>query len=315
MTSVAVVIPAYNEGAGFAASLACIADYFGIYRGCGYDFQYLIVDDGSKDETLEAARAFARWRNDVRILQHEQNRGLGAALRTAFGQVDADLAVVLDADLSYTPAMAMELVEALERAGADIALASPYMRGGSVVNVPPVRRVLSREANRVLSLATAGRYATLTCMVRAYRASVLPQLAFRSDGMESSAELLLCALRKKMRVIEIPATLRWSDERRRMRRCMRPARVASRISATLGLAFRHRPALWLAIPGLFPGLLPLVVATLLLLRVTPTALAVGTTATIVIQYTSLALFTGQLAAFFGRKLFQRFPPSPQWSKD
>jgi hypothetical protein len=152
-------------------------------------------------------------------------------------------------------------------------------------------------------------------MVRAYRASVLPQLAFRSDGMESSAELLLCALRKKMRVIEIPATLRWSDERRRMRRCMRPARVASRISATLGLAFGHRPALWLAVPGLFPGLLPLVVATLLLLRVTPTALAVGTTATIVIQYTSLALFTGQLAAFFGRKLFQRFPPSPQWSKD
>ncbi len=315
MTSVAAVIPAYNEGGGFAASLACIADYFAIYRGCGYDFQYVIVDDGSKDETLEAARAFARWRNDVRILRHEQNRGLGAALRTAFACVDADLVVVLDADLSYTPATAMELVEALERGGADIALASPYMRGGSVDNVPPMRRVLSREANRVLSLATAGRYATLTCMVRAYRASVLPQLEFRSDGMESSAELLLCALRKKMRVIEIPATLRWSDERRRTRRCMRPARIASRISATLALAFRYRPSLWFAVPGLFPGLLPLVVAILLLMRVSPTSLAVGTTATIVIQYTSLALFTGQLAAFFGRKLFQRLPPSPQWSKD
>lgn len=315
MTSVAVVIPAYNEGGGFAASLASIADYLAIYRGCGYEFQYLIVDDGSKDETFEAAQAFARWRNDVRILRHEHNRGLGAALRTAFSAIDAELAVVLDADLSYAPATAMELLEALERGGADIALASPYMRGGSVLNVPPMRRILSREANRVLSLATAGRYATLTCMVRAYRTSVLPQLEFRSDGMESSAEIALCALRKKMRVIEFPATLRWSDERRRARRCMRPARVASRIAVTLGLAFRHRPSLWLAVPGLFPGLLPLVVAILLLMRVSPTTLAIGTTTTIVIQYTSLALFTGQIAAFFGRKLFQRFPPSPQWSKD
>lgn len=314
MTSVAIVIPAYNEGGGFAAALACVADYFAIYRGCGYEFQYVIVDDGSKDETLEAARAFARWRNDVRILRHEQNRGLGAALRTAFDEIDTELAVVLDADLSYTPATAMELLEALERGNADIAFASPYMRGGRVVNVPPIRRILSREANRVLSLATAGRYATLTCMVRAYRASVLPQLDFSSDGMESSAELLLCALRKKMRVIEVPATLQWSDERRRTRRCMRPGRVASRIGATLALAFRHRPSLWLAVPGLFPGLLPLVVGLLLLMRVRPTTLAIGTTATIVIQYTSLALFTGQIAAFFGRKLLQP-PPSPQWSKD
>ncbi len=315
MTSVAVVIPAYNEGGGFAAALTSIADYLAIYRGCGYEFRYLIVDDGSADETLEAARAFARWRDDVRILRHERNRGLGAALRTAFSKVDAELAVVLDADLSYAPATAMELLEALERENADIASASPYMRGGSVVNVPPIRRVLSREANRVLSLATGGRYATLTCMVRAYRTSALPQLEFRSDGMESSAELMLAALRKNMRVIEIPATLRWSDERRRARRCMRPARIASRISATLALAFRHRPSLWFAVPGLFPGLLPLVVAVLLLLRVTPTALAIGTTATIVIQYSSLALFTGQIAAFFGRKIYQRFPPSPQWSKD
>jgi dolichol-phosphate mannosyltransferase len=305
MTRVAVVVPAYNEGDGFAAALTNVADYFAIYRSCGYEFQYVIVDDGSSDETQAFAQSFARWRDDVRILRHDRNRGLGAALRTAFREIDAELAVVLDADLSYSPATAMELLETLERENADIALASPYARGGSVINVPPMRRVLSREANRVLSLATGGRYATLTCMVRAYRVAVLSQLEFRSDGMEAVAELALCALRKKMKVVEVPATLRWSDQRRNDTHRLRLGCLVARIAATLQLAFQHRPSLWLAVPGLFPGLLPLVVGLLLLLRVSPGTLAVGTTATIVIQYTSLALFTGQITTFFGRKLYQR----------
>ncbi len=95
---------------------------------------------------------------------------------------------------------------------------------------------------------------------------------------------------------------RWigADDRRRARRS-HLTRIAAQICATLGLAFRHRPALWLAVPGLFPGLLPLVVAFLLLLRVSPATLAVGTTATIVVQYTSLALFTGQITAFVRRR--------------
>ena len=154
MSSVTIIVPAYNEGAAFGASLTTLADYFAMHRGDERVFHYLIVDDGSSDETFEAAQRFARWRDNVQVLRHERNCGLGAALRTAFAQTKTDMAVVLDADLSYTPAIAMDLVESLERENADIALASAYMSGGSVVNVPFVRRVLSREANRLLSLAT-----------------------------------------------------------------------------------------------------------------------------------------------------------------
>lgn len=301
MSSVTIIVPAYNEGAAFGASLTTLADYFAMHRGDEREFHYLIVDDGSSDETFESAQRFARWRDNVRVLRHERNRGLGAALRTAFAQTNTDLAVVLDADLSYSPAIAMDLVESLERENADIALASAYMSGGSVVNVPFVRRVLSREANRLLSLATGGRYATLTCMVRAYRTEVAKRLEFCSDGMIAVPEMLLNALRQKLRVIERPATLEWSKERAAQVRGFNFSRAATQTSATIALAFHHRPALWLAVPGLFPGLLPLVVAILLIMRVPPATLAIGTTITIVVQYTSLALFTGQLVAFIGRK--------------
>lgn len=309
MTSITVVVPAYNEGEAFAGALVTIADYFSKHRGGGYDFNYLIVDDGSRDETYTIASNFAARRNDVRVLQHDRNRGLGAALRTAFAAIDSDIAVVLDADLSYTPATAMELIEQLDREGADIALASPYAHGGTVRNVPLVRRILSREANRLLSLATCGRYATLTCMVRAFRVEALRRLEFASNGMDSVAEMLLFGLRKQMRVVELPATLCWSEERREAGGRFRPLSALRRAVATCLMACRHRPALWLALPGLFPGLLPLSVAILLILRVNGPTLAIGTTTVVVVQYSSLALFSGQLAAFFGRRLYHRNHPN------
>ena len=302
MTSVTVVIPAFNEGPQFASTLVSVADYFSCYRGAGYDFRYLVIDDGSADETTEAAESFARFRPNVRVIRHPQNRGLGAALRTAFSDIHTDLALVLDADLSYPPDLGMRLVETLERDDRDIVTASPYMRGGAIVNVPWMRRVLSREANRLLSLATSGKYATMTCMVRAYRREAIERVTFESDGMDAIAEMLLDALRKGLRVSEVPATLRWSAERRASGMRIAPARLARQIWRTSRLAFSFRPALWLAVPGLIPGLLPVVVAVLLVLRVSPSTLALGTAITIIVQYASLAIFAGQLGAFFARRL-------------
>ncbi|MEO9170766.1 MAG: glycosyltransferase family 2 protein [Candidatus Baltobacteraceae bacterium] len=305
MTNVTVVIPAYNEGPGFGGRLVSIADAFSIYLSAGYRFRYAIVDDGSNDETWAAAQVFARGRKNVDVIQHPENRGLGSALRTAFHAVETEYAIVLDADLSYAPATGMELLEALLSENADIATASPYMRGGAAINVPPARRMLSRQANRLLSFATAGRCATLTCMVRAYRSSAMKQLLFRSDRMDAIAEMLLYALRKGMRVIEVPATLRWSPERRAMRGRVRLSRIAAQTWATVRLAFIHRPALWLAVPGLFPGLLPIVVAVLLLLRVSPAVLAAGTAATVIVQYSSLAFLAGHVGSVFARKFHHR----------
>lgn len=303
--TVTVIVPAFNEGATFAATLVSIAEYFSVYHTGGYDFEYLIVDDGSTDETGEVAALFARFRSNVRILTHPQNRGLGAALRSAFAAVRSDVALVFDADLSYPPALGMQLVEALDRENADIVTASAYMRGGAIENVPWTRRVLSREANRLLSLATSGRYATLTCMVRAYRRDALERLAFASDGMDANTEIAFDALRKRMRLFEVPATLRWSSERRTAGARIAPLRLARQTWRTLAMAFSYRPALLLAVPGLFPGLLPLVVALLLIMHASPRVLALGTAITVTVQYASLAIFAGQLGTFFTRPLRQR----------
>ncbi len=310
MTSVTVIIPVYNEGASLAARLVSIADSFSIYRGGGYTFNYLVIDDGSVDETLMVAKMFASGRHNVDVVSHPRNLGLGAALRTAFARVKTEYAIALDADLSYPPATGMELLEALERENADIALASPYMAGGVVKNVPPLRRFLSREANRLLSLAAFGRCSTLSCMVRAYRTSALRNIEFRGDRMDAVAEIALVAIRKGLRIVEIPATLQWSEERCAVPNRLNPVRLAQQSWATVRLAFEYRPTLWLAVPGLVPGLLPLVVAVLLIIHASTAVLAAGTAITIVVQYASLAIFAGQLGAFL-RRTFVRHQRTPE----
>ena len=309
MTPVTVIVPAYNEGASLAARLADMTEAFAIYRSSGYDFRYLIVDDGSVDETYDVASAFAGTRKNVEVVQHDRNRGLGAALRTAFTRVTEGYAMVLDADLSYPPATGMQLLEALERNGGDIACASPYMRGGSVKNVPIMRRLFSREANRLLSLAVNGRIATLTSMVRVYRAEILSMLEFHADGMEAVAEMLLSGLRRHLTIVEVPATLEWSAQRRADTGRIRPKRLLKQIGATIRLAFSHRPALWLALPGIFPGLLPLVVSILVIAHVNAATLAAVTAGTVFIQYASLAIFAGQLGAFLRRSAIRTTHPT------
>jgi dolichol-phosphate mannosyltransferase len=309
MTRVTVVVPAYNEATTLAARLAEMMDAFAIYRSSGYDFRYLIVDDGSVDESYDVALAFATAHKNIEVIRHKHNRGVGAALRTAFAQITEGYAMVLDAGLSYPPATGMQLLEALERNGGHIACASPYMHGGSVKNVPLVRRVLSREANRLLSLAVSGRIATLTSIVRVYRAEILPLLEFRSDGRESLAEMVLSGLRRGLTIVEVPATLQWTAQRRADNARMGSRQILKDIAATLRIAFAYCPSLWFALPGIAPGILPLVIAIAVLVHLAPRMLATVTASALFIQYASLAVFASQLGVFLKRTAIRTTHPT------
>jgi glycosyltransferase involved in cell wall biosynthesis len=303
-TAVTVVVPAYNEGPALEEHLRALLDAFDGVRE-RYDVEYVFVDDGSADETAAIMDCIASHRNDVTVLRHETNLGLGAALRTARDRARGTYMLTVDSDLSYAPEVLLALLESAEREEADVALASAYMRGGGVRGVPWLRAFLSREANRFLSLATGGRYATLTCMVRAYRRDFARRLSLDVDGMDVNAELALQALRIGGKLVEIPATLQWPAHRKRNAGRAPLKSLAKLTWRTMSCGLRHRPSLVLAIPGLIPGLLPLVVAIALLLHVSPRTLAIVTAITLFVQYGSLAIFAGQTFSFVKRRYFTR----------
>jgi dolichol-phosphate mannosyltransferase len=130
------------------------------------------------------------------------------ALRKGFQEAKGETVVSIDADLSYDPHYILDLVGALN-SGQDIdfVLASPYMPGGGVRNVPFHRLWISKLGNRILRFAMPNRIYTSTGIFRAYRKRVLESLELESDGKEIHLEILSKALALGYRVKECPAIL------------------------------------------------------------------------------------------------------------
>ncbi len=215
------MLPAYNEERSLPALLErCVPVARTLEEG-GNRLRVVVVDDGSADGTIPAARRFEH-RLGVEVVPHGANRGLGAALRTglsaALERASApDLIATMDADNTHDPALLPEMHRRLEAEKADLVIASRYARGGEEVGLTALRRVLSRGASFLLSLAAPVRGARdYTCGYRLYRAALVRRAAeawgdrlVEEAGFTCMAEVLLKLGRGGARVAEVPLVLRY----------------------------------------------------------------------------------------------------------
>ena len=148
--SVSFVVPAYNEERRLGDSLARLIDFASRQP---YTAEIIVVDDGSDDRTASIAREAARGLPDgvsLRLLQHERNRGKGAAVRTGALTATGDDVLYLDADLATPPEETPKLLAALE-AGADLAAGSRVQPGG--IDLRASQPAWRRIGGRLFALA------------------------------------------------------------------------------------------------------------------------------------------------------------------
>lgn len=199
--SVSLVVPCYQEEAALEA-FANLLPRLGVG-------EIVFVDDGSTDATAERLAAIARADPRVKVETHGANRGVGAAMRTGLAAAKGEVVVVYDADRTYPPEDIPRLVAAVE-AGADVATASPFAPGGSLPDVPALRRFLSRAAAwsyRVVLGRRARGISTFTCAFRAYGRPCVQGLVFTSDGFPAAGEILGRLLLGHADVVEVPSCL------------------------------------------------------------------------------------------------------------
>ncbi|APV44448.1 dolichol-phosphate mannosyltransferase [Dehalogenimonas formicexedens] len=134
-----IVIPSYKEAANMPLLLEQIHSALG-----DYPYDVLVIDDNSPDGTAETVRSLAE-KYPVSVTVRKDKRGLASAVVDGFKLAGGDIVAVMDADLQHPPAVLPRLVRAIE-AGADLAVASRYVPGGSVGNWSATRRVISRGA-------------------------------------------------------------------------------------------------------------------------------------------------------------------------
>ncbi|NWF91934.1 MAG: glycosyltransferase [Syntrophaceae bacterium] len=200
-----IVIPMYNEAENVEATLNQVEKALTSFQG---EYEIIVVNDGSVDQTLEILKKVASQNARVKVASHSKNFGRGMALRTGFRESTGEIVVSIDADLSYDPRYILNLVDTLRgEPEIDFVLASPYMPGGGVENVPFLRLWISRLGNKMLRFAMPNRIYTSTGIFRAYRKKVLDSLELESEGKEIHLEILSKAIALGFRPKEVPVVL------------------------------------------------------------------------------------------------------------
>ncbi|MCX8038588.1 MAG: glycosyltransferase family 2 protein [Candidatus Sumerlaeia bacterium] len=224
MRKVIVVLPAYNEAAGLPA---LFERFRAAMDGSRLSWQIIAVNDGSSDGTGAVMDQWAQRLPLIRV-DHEQNRGLGPALKTGLRRALSeawspdDVLVCMDADNTHDPQYVPELAERIA-AGADMVICSRFRRGSRQVGVPLYRRILSFGARMVfavfLRLPGVRDY---TCGYRAYRAVLVRQgfehygeRLIERSGFACTDELLVNLAPFARRIEEIPFVLRYDQKQGR----------------------------------------------------------------------------------------------------
>jgi len=196
-------LPVYNEESSLVSVITEVLKYAG---------DVLVVDDGSTDGTQALLRAFPT----VRTIRHPRNHGYGASLRTAFDLAvneNFDGVVTLDCDGQHEPSRIPELAARLQ--GADIVSGSRYLRVFDPGQKPPEeRRRINVEVTRWLNECLGMDLTDAFCGFKAYRTTALEQLNITENGYAMPLQVWVQAVRKGMRIVEVPVPLIYLDESR-----------------------------------------------------------------------------------------------------
>ena len=196
-----VVVPTYDERLN-------IEPVVGRVRAAVPSADVLVVDDASPDGTGEIADRLAAEDGQVHVLHRVGKQGLGSAYLAGFGwglQRGYDVLVEMDADGSHQPEQLPDLLAALGEA--DLVLGSRWVPGGSVVNWPRSRELLSRGGNTYVRVALGLRLRDATGGFRAFRRETLDKLdldAVASQGYCFQVDLARRAVSQGLRVVEVP---------------------------------------------------------------------------------------------------------------
>jgi glycosyltransferase involved in cell wall biosynthesis len=208
---VSIVAPCYNEEAILEVNIKALINYLET-KNYKYDWEIVIINDGSKDNTAAIANELSKQNEKVRVIHHPTNLNLGNAIKTGFNNSHGEIIVILDIDLSYAAEHIETMVDKLIETSADMVMASPYMKGGKVTAVPFLRKIMSRWVNRFMSFAAQDKYYTFTGMVRAYRKEFVQTLNLKTRDYEINPEIVYKGMILRAKIVEIPAHLDWTEQ-------------------------------------------------------------------------------------------------------
>ena len=200
--NVFIVVPAYNEAHAVAEVVSALRRTYS---------NVVVIDDGSTDDTVAEAEAAG-----ATVVRHMMNRGQGAALQTGieYGlRCGADTIVTFDADGQHRVDDVAALLAALDETNADIAIGSRFL--GADREIPFLRRLLLRGGALFMRITSQVQLTDTHNGLRAFRRRAAQQIHITLDGMAHASEIVDQIYLHRLRVVEVPVVIRYSEYSRR----------------------------------------------------------------------------------------------------
>ena len=203
-----IVIPAFNEEVRIVGTLDRLVEYL---HAASLSWEVLVVDDGSSDETAAVVAGWAAGRAGVRI-ESIQHRGKGAAVRHGMLATTGRYRFLCDADLAMPVEWLEEFLKRMEE-GYDIVIGSRQIAGARRFNESATRHLAGRIFNWAVRLLAVGEFQDTQCGFKCFRGEVADRLFAqqRTDGFGFDVEVLYLALKRRLRVLEMP--IDWHHQR------------------------------------------------------------------------------------------------------
>ncbi|MBI4830114.1 MAG: glycosyltransferase family 2 protein [Candidatus Lindowbacteria bacterium] len=200
-----VLMPAYREGAGIYDN---VRETFKILRESNRDFEIIVIDDGSPDNTYEEAERFASQNPRVKIVRNATNLGKGSALREGFSKSTGDLVAFIDADLDLHPRQLQVFFDYMRGENADVVIGSKR-HPQSKLYYPFHRKIVSAVyfflVKLMFRLPIHDTQTGLKLFKRKVLEVVFPQMLVKKFAFD--LELLVLAHRHGFKIAEAPVVV------------------------------------------------------------------------------------------------------------
>lgn len=219
-----VALPAYNEAQNIGALLDGFETILGSVLGHAFDRLYVVVDDGSADQTRSILTEYAK-QIPLSVLVHERNQGLGPTIRDALKKATeeadpGDIIITMDADNTHSPGLIPSMIQKILE-GHDVVIASRFRKGARVIGLSSFRQFMSIGASWMMRIVFPLKgVRDYTCGFRVYRAELLSR-AFQEygeafidqKGFQCMSDILIKLRRFEPIAGEVPMILRYDLKR------------------------------------------------------------------------------------------------------
>jgi len=193
---ISIIVPAYNE----EEAIPILIETFVKEIKLDEPYELIIINDGSADSTEPIIRKYMKKHKFIRLINHKINRGLGKALETGISNANGDYIVTMDADLTHPIILIPKLVECCKHN--DVCIASRFVKGGGMKNVPSWRVFISKCINTVFGILFLSSVKDITSGFKIYKTEKIKGIKIKKAGFESQLEIMGYLIKKRCRFKE-----------------------------------------------------------------------------------------------------------------